>query len=103
MPAHLDARPSQPGDVPPPRDAQPEIPVEDVAIGWVESADVLERGAPERDRRASQRVAADHGGGELTRPIHAIHRTEPAAPDPRLRHRLASLIDQVRGTGDQAN
>jgi hypothetical protein len=43
------------------------------------------------------------GGGELTRPIHAIHRTEPAAPDPRLRHSLASLVDHGRGTGDQAN
>ena len=30
-------------------------------------------------------------------------RTEPAAPDPRLRHSLASLVDHVRGTGDQAN
>ena len=101
VPSDADGRTRQPGDLPPSRDAEPVIPVEYVSIRWVEAAGLRECRASERDRRAAERIAADHRRGQLTRRKDAVGVSESAAPDDVLRHRIAAIVDHHRCARDQ--
>ena len=101
MPAHAHRRPGQPGDLPSPRDAEPEIPVEHVSIGRVESAEVVERGAAERHRRATERIPGGHLRGQLVGRQDAIDGSETASSDDGFGDGFAAIVDYLRCAGDQ--
>ncbi len=54
VPANLDGRPREPGDLPPPRDTEPEIPVDHVTKRWVEASGFSMRGDANRHGRTAR-------------------------------------------------
>ena len=103
VPAHLDRRPGQPGDSPLTRNAEPEVPVQDIAVGGIESADVTMRLGPDRDGRASQGVAEGERLAEASRLADPVVGSQSARLDHARGHGPPVIVDHGRGAASQAD